>query len=141
MAKSTRQKPNYMHHLYAQHPDNNKNVCMYCTMPADTIDHVPARSVVQMLGDDHFDELFYVDCCRECNTALGDAWLNTIAERATYLVGYYRKRYKSLLNMPKWTQEDIDDLSEGSLKKNIIASSKQKEVLEHRLSRLLDLSE
>jgi len=87
---------------------------MYCGDLGESVDHVPSLNSVDVLGTEYFDKLritlLAVDSCRECNSVLGDKPHYRIADRVKILAKRYRKKYKSDLETPKWSVEEIDEL-------------------------------
>lgn len=89
----------------------SEHACAYCGVRADTVDHVPARSVRPFLAETlpgRYPEL-EVPCCRECNSALGARGL-TIAVRRTLAREAIEHRYRSVLAMPGWSDEELAEL-------------------------------
>ena len=109
-------------------------ICTYCKEPADTLDHIIPHTYTSKNSKQartyNKDEV--VPCCRECNTLLGDKLYLTIGERASYLYTTYIKKYKKLISMPKWDEDDIEELN-NTLKKYVTASLKEKEKVEIRI--------
>lgn len=89
--------------------------CTYCGMPANTIDHVPpisARPILTSMGVSRWDFL-EVPSCHECNSAIGAKALWTVRERKQWIKGFLSKKYKRILKMPNWTEEEISELGRG----------------------------
>lgn len=90
-----------------------EHACIYCGLLADTVDHVPPRSVRQTLVDLGIASRYpfqEVRCCRECNVLLGARTLWTIALRKEYIKKRLRLRYHKFLAIPDWSTEDLDKL-------------------------------
>lgn len=89
--------------------------CYYCGSPADTIDHIPPKSVRQFLIDHQVSkwEFKEVSACHECNTSLGTRLPWTPSGRKEAIKEILRKKYKHELAMPAWGQKEIDDLGHG----------------------------
>jgi hypothetical protein len=86
--------------------------CVYCGIPAETVDHVPPRSVRPYLADrcpGRFP-LHEVHACQECNTALGARPLWTLAERKRFIKSWLARRYRRFLKQPTWAPEEIEEL-------------------------------
>lgn len=90
--------------------DENVDACFYCGLPADSKDHVPpvsARPVLfEQLGKD-CPEFLEVWACRECNCLLGARALWTVSERKRFIKKKLRARYKKVLAMPHWSEDEI----------------------------------
>lgn len=114
--------------------------CTYCGIAANGLDHVipvsydfASRSAASYAKD------LVVPCCSECNSRLSNFYLPTIAERAEYLIGSYKDKYKKVLNRPDWTDEELKDMG-ATMRKRIKADAQLKIDLEQRLTYLLDVS-
>lgn len=89
-------------------------VCVYCGLVGDTVDHIPPVSVRPTLISLGLTLRFpfqEVRACRECNSALGDRPLWTVALRRNYIKQWLRNRYAKYLRMPDWTDADLAKLS------------------------------
>lgn len=106
--------------------------CTYCGQPGDQLDHVIPRSYTQ---NDSYERKYVVSCCKECNVHLGNKMFVTIGTRAGYLETRYKQRYATLLKMPEWLEEDIEEL-QGFLKVKIQQSQLAKKDIEKRLEHL-----
>lgn len=108
--------------------------CVYCGMPADTVDHVPPRHMrvqIQALGLVGIQER-EVPACRECNSALGARPLLTVTERRDYMKDFIRRRYKSVLRMKDFTEEELLELGE-SLRGMIRRNLSMRQIIQQRL--------
>tara|TARA_R110000744_G_C18865641_1_gene504561 strand:- start:35 stop:445 length:411 start_codon:yes stop_codon:yes gene_type:complete len=109
-------------------------ICTYCKDIADTLDHVIPHSYVATNSKQirTYNKNEVVPCCRECNSLLGSKLYFTIAERADYLYTTYKKRYKKLLSIPEWDENDLKEIK-NNLKKYIEASIKEKKIIQIRI--------
>ena len=126
--------------LYKRHENCTGGRCFYCSMPASTIDHIPAVSAVESLGVDVFNELVFVTCCLECNSELGNRWLNSVAERSGYLKAVYQRKYAAALRMPDWDKEELDSIDGTTLRSSIEAGLKLRDVQRARVAYLTDVT-
>jgi len=105
-------------------------------MPGDARDHVIPRSVLQTLADTGIEinksRIKIVPCCHECNCLLGASFQETIAERKKYLKQRLRHKYRAILKIPHWTEEEINELG-YVLKQDLLCTLKKKEMLLLRL--------
>ncbi len=116
--------------------------CYYCGLPATTVDHVIPQSLIKdlaILEDDYVTRQLYdrhrvreVDACRECNSALGAQYFDTLAKRKQWVQAWLRKRYKRVLVTPPWTDSELGQLSRR-LQAHVIQSLDEKRVLLRRL--------
>ena len=112
------------------------NPCFYCGVPADTIDHVPPRSVRPFIVIEkllHKYPFHEVTCCHECNVLLGDRALWSLPKRKKFIKRTLRIRYKRLLAAPAWTDEEKKPMG-YSLKVIIEQKELMRRVLLERLS-------
>lgn len=87
--------------------------CEYCGLVADTVDHVPPvsiRPVLVGLGLDSMYPFVVVRACRQCNSTLGDRALWTVEQRRDYIKSWLQRRYKKYLNLPDWTDAELNAL-------------------------------
>lgn len=82
-------------------------VCVYCGMPADTKDHILPRT---WSGDSDRRRVVTVPACRECNSAIGEAYAPTVAERREIAHRYIRRRYAKYLKYVIRGQSDLDTM-------------------------------
>ena len=87
-------------------------MCHYCGMPADTIDHVPPRSVRSVIIEHDVTRWPFkeVNCCRECNSLLGAEPPWTVSGRKKAIKEKLKRRYKKYLNIPNWDDSDLGRL-------------------------------
>lgn len=95
--------------------------CYYCGIPATSLDHVIPVSMLaalEALGDDDamaaiMGRFRYrvLPACRECNSVLGNKYFDTVGKRREYVKESMRRRYKSVLEMPDWSDSDLATLS------------------------------
>jgi hypothetical protein len=83
---------------------NRYDECTYCGTHADTKDHVLPKSITWNYNT--------VPCCFECNSVLGSHVLLSIGERKSFLLGWYSKRYKNILESPNWYEDELEELGE-----------------------------
>ncbi|GAG16814.1 unnamed protein product [marine sediment metagenome] len=116
-----------------------ENTCYYCGMPASAVDHTIPRIILESLREfkDTLQQMtrgrkLTVPCCGECNSMLGASYQRTLEERKQELKYRLRRKYKKLLAMPYWTDEQIDEFG-FHLRDYIEESARQREVVEFRL--------
>ena len=91
-------------------------VCTYCGLLGETIDHVPPKSIrnrlveLDLANPQHFRE---VRSCRECNSIIGARPPWTVSARRRELHKILKRRYAKYLEMPNWTEEEIEELGPG----------------------------
>jgi hypothetical protein len=109
--------------------------CYYCGQPANSIDHVPPRSTRKMYDRSNVPcpyKFYELPACRECNAALNDN-LCTPRERKAYIGDWLRRRYKQILNMPNWTDEELAELS-PALKSRVIDNLRLRAQIKARIT-------
>ena len=89
--------------------------CVYCGMPADSVDHVPPRYIRAQLAQVELKPVTVVEvpACRECNCALGARPLLTVGHRRAWIKDWLKRRYRTYLNIPNWTEEELAEFGEG----------------------------
>ena len=100
--------------------------CSYCgSIHANTLDHVIPHSYDHVHNKRTYSKDKVVPCCSECNTMLGNKLFDTISEKAAYLILKYNKKYKKLLSLPNWDEEELEEI-DGRLKEKIVSSNRRK---------------
>ena len=126
-----------LHGKYKYSEYNVKFVCFYCGMPADTVDHVPSLNEAYCIGLDRIEEegirLNLVHACRECNGLLGARESLCPFERRDMAQELLRKRYKRVLNMPDWSDEELEEIGR-SMQEEIKKSVDLKRLIQRRVS-------
>jgi len=88
---------------------DSSDVCTYCGALATDRDHVVP---VAYQGVRYFTSSNWVWACSECNSFLVDQMLVTVQDRAAFLAERLAKRYRRVINMPHWTQEELSELGD-----------------------------
>jgi hypothetical protein len=73
-----------------------------------------------------------VTACAECNGLLGAFPSSKIEERIEHVYLKMMKRYRDLLDMPVWSDEEIEDLG-PRMRKIVVASILKREDVRKRL--------
>lgn len=114
-------------------------ICEYCGDPSDSVDHVIPQSLLKTIhgsGDQMLMRLYMtktVNCCRDCNSVLGNKAYWTIAQRRNYIKGKLVSRFKHILKSPTWTLEEMAELGYGL--RDFVATKKcQKDRILERLA-------
>lgn len=116
----------------------NSKRCFYCGDDSQiTRDHVIPVSYSG--GKRHYDRNDVVDCCKECNSMLGNVCIHTVEGRADYLHSRIYNKYKKFIKMPSWGESELLELS-VELRKPISASMKIKDYAQKRLSNCIKIS-
>lgn len=112
--------------------------CYYCGLIADTIDH----TVPQWLIKRSFDQNEFlvipgiknklVRACRECNSTISGKVFKNLTDRRKYVQQQYKLKYKKLLSLPEWTEDQLNELA-GRLQESVRASMAQRRVVLYRL--------
>jgi hypothetical protein len=76
------------------------------------MDHVPALSVLSNLREAEIDVSYLrkYPACRECNSILGACPILSIPERRDIVRERLRKKYRKLLQVPRWDEEELSEL-------------------------------
>ena len=89
---------------------DNGRICVYCGVPATTIDHFAPLSVVSAVMDllDTRSGRFMVPACGQCNGIAGPKIFRSVGAKRRYIQGRLLVKYKRVLAMPNWTEEQIE---------------------------------
>lgn len=91
--------------------------CVYCGDDADTKDHIIPITFYHTGNrkDTHTRHRGIrenlVDCCRQCNSIAGNTYFDNIDDKKEYIREKLIKKYKSLINIPYWEEDEILELS------------------------------
>lgn len=93
--------------------------CCYCGEPGSCYDHVipvsyntnSRKRKNKSTGKVNRSEC--VGACSECNILLSNIWLPSIAERAEHLSCVLAQRYRRVLELPFWSEEEIQELGQN----------------------------
>lgn len=101
-------------HLYRKFYLIDEERCLYCGMPKQSLDHVPALSWVGAYGSEYFVNYGYkfllVPCCSECNNWLGSLKKFTLLERVTHVENKIWQKYEPYINGPVWEEDEIAEM-------------------------------
>lgn len=88
-----------------------RGICIYCGVPAATIDHVMPVSIVSAnLGLIRYRKLIKVPACPECNSIAGDRLFRSVGAKGRYVRGRLKIKYKRLLKCKDWTREELEEI-------------------------------
>lgn len=111
--------------------------CVYCGDQASQRDHVVPHSVTNSREDKYdFDHTKVVPACKECNAALYNRPLFTVAERAQWLLVRLKKK---LNQTPTWDKTELNELGK-TLRSFVVSQQIKRENLEKRISHLEQVS-
>jgi hypothetical protein len=107
--------------------------CVYCGEPATDRDHVVPHSLINNRDAKRtYDGCEVVPACRDCNGALHDRPIVTIAERANWLLTRLRKK---LSKMPVWSEVAINELGR-TMQSFVRGGQAKRQAIERRLRHL-----
>jgi|CryBogDrversion2_4_1035264.scaffolds.fasta_scaffold54097_1 hypothetical protein len=98
--------------------------CVYCGQHAQSDEHFPPDSWGR--------RGFLFPCCKECNNFASTKYPTNFVKRVAYVKEKIAKKHKKALDLPVWTQDDLDEL-EGNLKRSVGLWQKKKRVAQARL--------
>ena len=109
--------------------------CVYCGLRATTKDHFVPISVVSMLIEcaDMHEGLFLLPSCGECNSIASDNIFKTVAAKRRFIQARLRKKYKKLLAMSDWKENEMEDVG-WSIESFVRSGMAQKALLLQRLA-------
>ena len=118
---------------------DNGRICVYCGVPASTIDHVVPLSAISALANmilingPPIEGLFLVPSCGECNSIAGSQMFRTIGAKRRYIHWRLSRKYRRFIELPDWSDEELDEMG-YSLRKSIENGLRVKEWLLKRVS-------
>jgi hypothetical protein len=108
--------------------------CEYCGDPATQKEHVIPRSHLRHLAEcGRYRYQVTVFSCAECNMLAGNRVFRTFYAKRAYIHRRIRSRYKRILEVPPWTQEEIEALG-WTLRTHILQAIKLKPLLQARIA-------
>ena len=99
--------------------------CCYCGETAGTDEHYPPASISR--------RGLIMPCCAECNNFAGTAYAFSFSNRCYHVKQQIRKKYKRLLNSPKWDEDELNEMSD-TFREEINKCEKAKEIINARLA-------
>lgn len=93
-----------------------KGICTYCGDIAQTVDHVIPVSffdgkIVRSASVKNKGVRTYA--CSDCNCMLSNKYFESFRERCKYVNQGIERRFKKVLNMPVWTDEEFKELGKN----------------------------
>ncbi len=99
-----------------QYKDRTSSICYYCGELPQSVDHCPAIAEVDRKGIEYFKKeripLILISACYECNQILSDHSIHTLSARKLFIKKALLKKYKKILAMPTWEEEELRELSD-----------------------------
>lgn len=90
--------------------NDSAEMCTYCGVPADTIDHVPPRAYRTYIVNAGLQSKYpfsEVPACHECNSLLSARALWQIKERRHFIAAALTKRYAKYLRIPHRSDQEL----------------------------------
>lgn len=89
--------------------------CVYCGVRATTKDHFVPISVLALVADaiDEVSGKVLVPACGECNSIAGKNVFPTIAAKRRFIQDGLRRKYRSTLAIPAWSDSQLAELGYG----------------------------
>jgi hypothetical protein len=90
--------------------------CYYCGDDAETKDHIvpvsyyhngkrSGRHLTAEYGKENL-----IDCCKHCNSIAGNKVFDNIDIKKEFIQNRLWEKYKKLINMPNWTDEELNEI-------------------------------
>ena len=108
--------------------------CIYCGEPGRDRHHYK-ESVANSGQKRRYKRGETLPACRECNLLIGSL-TPTYTETCYLLYDKVSDRYKNVLSIPNWEQEDLKEL-EGRLRRTTVSKIRKKKLIMERLDFLL----
>jgi hypothetical protein len=74
-----------------------------------------------------------VPSCHQCNSIAGADVFQSLAEKREHIQARLREKYWKVLYMPKWDDDEIEEL-DGRLRQSIAAAEAQRRIVATRIS-------
>lgn len=92
------------------------NICTYTGLPAETMDHVFSWSSISSKDRNFYQKSsngqgITTPCSYLANKILSSKYFNTFIQRIDYVHQEIEKKFKSVSNLPKWTPQELSELS------------------------------
>lgn len=90
--------------------------CVYCGANEEVREHVVpwswnhSGSRIRQNTRNKKDRNGTVPCCKECNNLASDKVFATIEEKREYISERLEKRYKNILKLPDWSEDELNEL-------------------------------
>lgn len=112
---------------------NGGERCVYCGYYADVRDHVIPWSFNNVRGKSRtYEEDNVVPACSECNLIAGDKVFEDLTAKRDHIQGRIAQKYRKLLAMPDWTDEEVNKLA-SKLRKYVKMQMNAKRFISARL--------
>ena len=106
--------------------------CIYCGDAAWDRDHVIAHSLTNK-SERTYTAKEVVPACKDCNSALSNKTLFTVAERAKWLAQRLKRKHAKLLKS-EWVEEDFEGIG-NTLRSYIAANQNKRTIVISRIDR------
>lgn len=110
-----------------------EKICIYCGDWFECRDHVIPVSFTSMKRN--YERGTTVPSCNLCNIMLSNRMLWTVERKVEYLILAYKKRFRKILRLPVWTEDEIKVLDFG-LRSIVINGQYMKEIINLKLNNL-----
>lgn len=109
--------------------------CTYCgCLYGEDRDHIIPQAYTST-GKRDYKPGSTVPACSECNGTLGSKLYITVATRAAYLLGTFRPKWKKIMDVPYWDDEELEDMG-PTMRSHIEFSIREARCCEMRLEHL-----
>ncbi len=107
----------------------NPHICVYCGMPANTMDHLMPLSLMANLSDLNLNlKSIKVPACMECNNLAGTVFFTSFQDKKKFIRYKISQKYAKTLAMPEWDKWELEEMGPNArqdiemflLKKKII---------------------
>ena len=110
--------------------------CTYCGVRAEHRDHVVPFSYNSSRKKRRASDYNEDDCvpaCRECNLTAGSRVFDSVEEKRDYIQQKLGYKYRSIINFPDWTTDEIKEMG-SAFRKHLQAAMVLKKLTQRRLS-------
>lgn len=113
------------------------NHCIYCGDWYQRRDHIVPVLVDSV--DRNYNPNKTCHCCSLCNQLAGSYFAQSIEDKALYILGNYRKRFRNIISLKDWDNDELDELN-GSLHEYVRSKQNMKRLIDCKIDNLLLVS-
>lgn len=134
------------HDIAFKHARKGQYPCFYCGVPSQSIDHFIPQVYVETLKSlaeingvtrDESVEILtiqrFIPACLECNGIASNIVFKNPDQKKSYIKKKLEVKYKKIINLPKWDEDEIEELS-YLLKISVKSGLSNKQIILGRLA-------
>lgn len=120
--------------------NDKQDLCIYCGSSKECREHVIPVVYTSLSRSYDPSSNWLVPSCKICNELAGSEVFFSIPEKAKYILKRYKSKFKKRLNMPEWTQDELDEL-DHLMRESVMAGLIAKRVLLEKIGNIKKTTE